>query len=438
MNNISDMEEKESINLKELDDKKTNKKNIWKNIVIILLVVSLIISTYMFVSPVILTRISKAEEVTNTELDMLFSTDYEYIRERFLKYATEIDRKNVSIESYPINEQDGLYIDSIMIDADEKKENLIVITTGVHGIEGYVGAAMIDEFMKNTLPTLNANTTGVKIISNVNPYGVKYGRRYNENNVDLNRNFIYNWEEYNLDSNTEYPKVHELFEKDTPIGNIGMHELQFLGDLAINAVTEGVDTITNALLTGQYRYPSGVYYGGNGDEKSTEYLKTEFDEIILSGYENIIYIDIHTGYGDRENMTIFNTVDDMRTEAETIEDFGYETVLAYDSEEYYATEGDTTEYFMKRSGEIAPEVNTFATCFEFGTLGDDLFASILSLKYTVDENRNYFYPTEVEETEIILSQRYLEMFAPTEETWREKAIQDFNTATEGVLANKLY
>ena len=36
----------------------------------------------------------------------------------------------------------------------------------------------------------------------------------------------------------------------------------------------------------------------------------------------------------------------------------------------------------------------FSTCFEFGTIGDEFFDTILSLKYTVDENRNHWYPTK--------------------------------------------
>ncbi len=407
-----------------------------KKIIVLIIILSIILG-YICIFPYILKGFTNPKKVTNIELNNMFSTDYEIIRNRFLEHENTIDRKNISITSYPIDEEDNLYIDTMKIEADTEKKNLILITTGVHGIEGYVGAAMLEEFISDILPNLDSETTGIQMVLNVNPYGVKYGRRYNENNVDLNRNFIYDWESHDYDLNTEYPKVADFFESESEIGNMALHELGFLGELVGVALTQGVETVTNALLTGQYRYDTGVYYGGTEDEKSTKYLKQIFDEALTSGYENIIYVDIHTGYGQRDNMTIFNSVDDMRTEAETIADFNYETVLAQDSEEYYATVGDTTEYFITRSKEIAPNINTFATCFEFGTLGDDLFASILSLKYTVDENRNNFYPTESELTQEILDQRYLEMFAPTEEEWRQKAILDFEKAMNGMLDNKL-
>ena len=79
----------------------------------------------------------------------------------------------------------------------------------------------------------------------------------------------------------------------------------------------------------------------------------------------------------------------------------------------------------------------FSTCFEFGTIGDDFFDTILSLKYTVDENRNHWYPTDNAVTDAIVHENYMELYYPTETAWREKTVADFKTATMGVLNVKL-
>jgi hypothetical protein len=63
--------------------------------------------------------------------------------------------------------------------------------------------------------------------------------------------------------------------------------------------------------------------------------------------------------------------------------------------------------------------------------------SILSLKYTVDENRNHWYPTDNKVTEEVVNENYKELFYPTETQWREKTVADFKIATEGVLKAKL-
>ena len=63
-------------------------------------------------------------------------------------------------------------------------------------------------------------------------------------------------------------------------------------------------------------------------------------------------------------MVIFNSVFEPMTEAESVAAFGYGNVIAHDSKSFYAT------------------------------IGDKFFDTILSLHYTVAENRNHWYPTD--------------------------------------------
>ena len=221
------------------------------------------------------------------------------------------------------------------------------------------------------------------------------------------------------------------------MGNAFWHEVEFYLSLAKEAIFTGADTISDALLTGQYEYPQGVYYGGNGDEKSTTYLKGVFSDCLDGEYENIVHIDIHSGYGPRYNMVIFNSVQDTTTEAEAVAQFGYDYVIAQDSEEFYVTYGDTTDYFYRLARSKSSDKSLYSTCFEFGTIGDSFIDSILSLKYTVDENRQHRFPTSDETTAEIVRQNYLELFYPTETEWRTKTVADFTQAINGVLNAKL-
>ena len=195
--------------------------------------------------------------------------------------------------------------------------------------------------------------------------------------------------------------------------------------------------MSDALLTGQYEYPQGVYYGGNGDEASTVYLKAVFEQCLDSHYENIVHIDVHSGYGPRYNMVIFNSVYETMNEAQSREAFGYDHIIAHDSEAFYATTGDTTDFFYRLADQKQAEASLYSTCFEFGTIGEAFFDTILSLKYTVDENRNHWYPTENATSAEIVRQNYLELFYPTQTQWREKAVADFKAAALGVLKAKL-
>ena len=402
-------------------------------IVAILLIFSTVASMF------ILDLVRQPEPNQDYEYAECFLTTYEEVREHLQARIDSLRKDGVTVEyeEYAVDAGDNLYIDNVYLPSSDKKTNLIVLTTGVHGMEGYIGSVMLDVFFEEIYPTIDTTNTGILIVANVNPYGMKYMRRYNENNVDLNRNFIEDWDNFDRTSNKDYPKVVEFLQPTGRIGNALWHEVGFYLSLAKEAIFTGAGTISDALLTGQYEYEYGVYYGGNGDEISTAYLKGVFADCISSEYENIVHVDIHSGYGPRYNMVIFNSVQDPTTEAEAKAMFGYDYIIATDSEDFYETFGDTTDYFYRLAKSSGTESTLYSTCFEFGTIGDGFIDSILSLKYTVDENRQHWYPSYSLITPEIVKQNYYELFYPTETEWRQKTIVDFKDAMFGVLGAKL-
>ena len=403
-------------------------------------VVAVLVLLATFVGPKILLHFAMQPAVAESyRYSEAFENTYDAVREQLEQRVQLLEQAGVRVQTYshPIDEENGLYIDNIYLPSTEEETNLILLTTGVHGIEGYIGAAMLEVFFGEIYPELDKSTTGVLIVANVNPYGMKNMRRYNENNVDLNRNFILDWAEFDLATNQNYPKVESFLGPQKAIKNALWHDVEFWGLLAKNALTVGADTVSDALLGGQYQYPQGVYYGGTEDQASTVFLKRVFEQCLESPYENIVHIDIHSGYGPRYNMVVFNSVFETMTEAETQAAFGYDNVIAHDSESFYATTGDTTDYFYRLEAQTESGTEVFSTCFEFGTIGDGFLDSIISLKYTVDENQQHWYPTQDATSAEIVRQHYLELFYPTETQWREKTVEDFTAAARGVLEAKL-
>ena len=401
---------------------------------VLLILLAVVLAASLIGPPIILSAVRQPEPAASYAYSESFYDSYEQIRAHLRELTGQL---GVEISSHPVDESDGLYIDSFYLPSTAEKRNLIVLTTGVHGMEGYIGSVMLDVFFQEVYPTLDTTHTGVLVVANVNPYGMKYYRRYNENNVDLNRNFILDWDSFDLSSNKEYPKVDTFLGPTGKMGNALWHEAGFYLRLGKTAITDGAGTISDALLTGQYEYPQGVYYGGTGDEASTVYLKDVFSRCLDSAYENIVHIDIHSGYGPRYNMVIFNSVFETMTEAESRQAFGYDYIIAHDSESFYATTGDTTDFFYRLAEKKGADADLFSTCFEFGTIGDAFFDTILSLKYTVDENQNHWYPTGNKVTAQVVHENYMELYYPTETAWREKTVADFKTATMGVLSTKL-
>ena len=403
----------------------------------IILVIALLAT---FIGPhLVLMAVRQPKVADSYAYSKYFYNSYEDIRNHLKERVKQLEDKGIAVEvsEYAVDESDDLYIDNIYLSGKTEKENLIVLTTGVHGIEGYIGSVMLDVFFEEIYPTLDTENTGILVVANVNPYGMKYMRRYNENNVDLNRNFILDWESFDLASNKDYPEVKEFLQPEGKIGNALWHEAGFYLSLAKEALTKGADKVSDALLTGQYEYAEGVYYGGAGDEVSTAYLKGVFNGCLEGGYQNIVHIDIHSGYGPRYNMVIFNSIYETMTEAETKEAFGYDYVISHDSESFYATTGDTTDYFYRLAESKATDKTLFSTCFEFGTIGDSFIDTVLSLKYTVDENRQHWYPSDNKIASEVVAENYKELYYPTETEWREKTVADFKEATLGVLGVKL-
>ena len=410
-----------------------------KKLIVTASVITLILLLCSMVGPHLILTMVRQPATETHKYSEYFYTTYEEVRNHLADRVNTLKDNGIEVEytTYAIDESDDLFIDNVYLPATETCTNLILLTTGVHGMEGYIGSVMLDVFFEEMYPTLDTSNTGVLIVANVNPYGMKYMRRYNENNVDLNRNFIEDWDNFDLSSNKEYPKVVDFLQPEGKMGNAFWHEVEFYVSLAKEAIFTGADTISDALLTGQYEYADGVYYGGNGDEKSTTYLKGVFNDCLESEYDNIIHVDIHSGYGPRYNMVIFNSVQDPTSEVDSKAQFGYDYIIAQDSEDFYVTYGDTTDYFYRLAKSKNSDKSLYSTCFEFGTIGDGFFDSILSLKYTVDENRQHRFPTDNEITEEIVRQNYYELFYPTETQWRTKTIEDFTKAFSGVLGAKI-
>ena len=87
----------------------------------------------------------------------------------------------------PFSEQ--LIID-IAIVGSIKSEKIFLYTSGIHGVEGFAGSAIqlsVLDLISNETPF---DTHSIIFIHIINPYGMAWLRRVNENNVDLNRNFL--------------------------------------------------------------------------------------------------------------------------------------------------------------------------------------------------------------------------------------------------------
>ncbi|MDO9301113.1 MAG: M14 family metallopeptidase [Anaerolineales bacterium] len=365
-------------------------------------------------------------------MNITFPSSYEDSRARFIRDFELLRPKwnSSRLESVPLKTESSLSIDYAWAEP-RKKENLIVISTGLHGIEGYVGSVMLKIFMDEFAPRLNLENTGLLLVHAINPYGMKNRRRYNENNADLNRNFVWD-ENFDPKINPDYEPLTPLLNPARPITNLFASDVAFFSRLIGRIVKLGILRIRQGTLSGQYRHPRGVQFGGQSTQESTQVMRGLFQRA-FDEYEQVIHLDMHTGYGPRYQMSMVNSTREPASGPELTRRFNYPLIVAATPSDFYSVTGDITEYFYQLRDEKYPSKKLFATCFEFGTFGAALPNQIRSMRATILENRLFQFGAKSDALRNMVRNEYEELFFPAEPKWRAKAMADCRQAFEGIF-----
>ena len=373
----------------------------------------------------------------NTELFNLFPKNYMASRERFRGQITHVQEHwpNAELHQYALAEHPELTLDWLRAEALTQPEKLIILTTGEHGAEGIVGAAMMQLFIEEYLPRLNPQNTGLLLVHAINPWGMQHNRRVNSNNVDLNRNFIGDGKIFIPAANPEYRPLHPFLNPQKTLRGSLCSKLEFLSKLIKIMVSPGQSALRSGILMGQYEFPQGLYFGGEQIEEET-WVMVDLYRKAVQPYAQILHLDMHTGYGPRYQMSLVNSPTERRAPTELKTAFNYPEVVAASPEEFYAIQGDMIDWVYLLVQTEFPEKMLYATAFEFGTLGTSLPAAIRSLRAMIFENQVHWHGALREATARRVQADFSELFAPTEKTWRAKAIADARQAFDGILQDQ--
>src|SRR5689334_17575661 len=123
-----------------------------------------------------------------------FSPDFAAARERFRDAAT---RAGAALHTLGLAAKgprgEPLAIEVAWV-GSAKPRRVFLHTSGLHGVEAFTGSA-VQLALLDAPPAPSAD--GALVVAHVlNPYGMAWLRRANENNVDLNRNFLLNGERF--------------------------------------------------------------------------------------------------------------------------------------------------------------------------------------------------------------------------------------------------
>jgi len=366
-------------------------------------------------------------------MDSLFPASYAASRARFLRDVELLRSRwhSTRLESHLLKNHPDLSIDWCWAEP-RQKQTLVLIPIAEHGIEGYVGSAMLKLFMDEYASRLNGETTGLLLVHAINPWGMQHRCRVNPHNVDLNRNFVFDGN-FSPTINPDYDLIERFLNPRAPVRTLQAEAVPFLGKVIKNMIHPGKARVQAASLLGQHRYPEGIYFGGTQFQEETAVLMKLY-RTALDEYQNIIQIDMHTGYGPRDQMTVIIPPVDPISSVQATQKFNYPLIQKIDAAEFYAISGDMGEYVYRLRDAEFPASNVFVCGFEFGTFGDSLPALIRSLRITVLENRLRHYGAVSPRVAEQIRAEYEALFFPSEQAWREKALADCRQALEGIFS----
>ena len=398
-------------------------KKIFKVIFIGLIVIIVIIigfTTFQF-------NTYKPQAVTqkiNPDNLQYFQESYDDCRKSFLAeaYKTKGIYKNVSISNLKIESKvdSDLTIDYCYIPAQKTFKRLFILTSAVHGVEGYVGSAVQQMFLNELLKEISLDNMGLLLIHGINSYGFKYKRRVTENNVDLNRNC--STDKMLFESvNSGYSDLNGMLNPTNKANTKSVGNIFFQLNAIQKIIQYSMGTLRQAVLQGQYQYEKGVYFGGKELEPSIKTV-TPLIQDIAKNYDMVFNIDLHTGYGKRGIMHLFpNPMKDEKKRAKIENIFSGIPIDWGDGDDFYTVTGDFATYV----GQIIPEKYYLNMTFEFGTLDSQVtMGAIKSLHNVILENQGVHFGYKSKEDEEDIKNRYLEGYYPSSKPWRSKAIMD--------------
>lgn len=282
---------------------------------------------------------------------------------------------------------------------DSKSPNVLVISSGLHGIEGFPGSAAQLHLLSHNpqTPTLWLHV--------LNPWGMANLRRVNEQNVDLNRNF--------LAEDEDYQGVHPTYCFLDPLLNPASPPKKdlFLLQLVEAMLKHGYENLKTAVVTGQYEYPQGLFFGGHRLQPTLSLLLPFLDKM-LSHREKIVHIDLHSGlgkFGDR--CLLLEQESNPQKIARARCAFGSKLKSRHDRHGGYIIRGGFTNALARRLQDVRYDGITF----EFGT-----YSMLRVLAALRDENRLHHYGGgDLSDPHKL---RLLEVFSPSALRWRRHVL----------------
>ena len=286
-------------------------------------------------------------------------------------------------------------------------EKVIVVSSGIHGVELPIGSQLQQQWLAYA-KAADLTDKRLVFVHALNPYGSAYGLRNDENNVDVNRNFIPDFNNRPATS-AGYHALRDAFEPPSlapyAIADSWRKMLTY-------AAQHGISAFEKVLVAGQYDFSKGLYFGGReASWTRTTWKKIVSTHVINTNPAEIHHVDIHTGYGP----------------------YGAFQILPHDkySSQSLASDGGVESSFPNHSGDIlgfwphlisgCNNVTVIPKAIEIGTSklgGMDVLHAMIVRKALLNVHNDH-YPGAQQTIDFMR-----DTFFPRDPIWRANALQN--------------
>jgi hypothetical protein len=170
--------------------------------------------------------------------------------------------------------------------------NRLLIISATHGVEGFAGAAVQSGWLAECGPSSLPPETSVVMVHMLNPWGMAWSRRENEDNVDVFRNLLY------CEHPSEPDPLYDLVDDALDLEHWPDRDVEAWQQRTAALIAQyGQDRLVAAIRRGQHHRPKGMTFHGTEPVWSKRVLDENVAER-LAGACFIGVLDVHTGFGE--------------------------------------------------------------------------------------------------------------------------------------------
>lgn len=350
--------------------------------------------------------------------------DYFQSRDRFLGFSS---KNGLVYRGFSLGEEisgrenfenSGLTIDTVTIDSKSKSgsikqvdnERTLLLTAGLHGVEGFFGAAVLQSVMENFAAVLPKGIRLV-LVHCLNPYGFANCRRFDKNNVDLNRNFLLEGESFEGVAE-QYDWLQNFLN---PTGSASSTDW-YWAKAFFYISRFGIPALKQAIAGGQYEYPAGIFYGGKEPAAIQKPLRELLGKLIGPS-RSVLHLDFHTGLGKYADYCLLLTERELQSHRdfyESVFDAEKMDLLGAGTKNAYKIQGLFGEWLQRQFSSIP---------FRFAGVEFGTYHPVRVLRAIRNENRVHQFDKRQSQVHGKWKAELKECFCPSNPKWQKSALK---------------